>query len=266
MTLLLKQSTAVTLKIGPFLDDSDGNTPETGLTISQGDVMLTKNGGTMAQKNESSSCTHDADGWYDCDLDATDTGTLGRLQLMVHESGALAVWHEFVVLTSNSFNALCQSGVYLDVSVIDLSTEALANFFDKDSGETYSSAISGSVVKETVAGTPTVAGIADGVWDESMTGHDTAGTAGANLIAAGAAAGPSGAVKYTHTVTNAVGGAAIPDVKVWISTDAAGTAIVASGYTDSSGEVVFYLDAGTIYVWKEKAGWNFSNPEQESIS
>jgi len=38
--LFLKQSTAVTVKIGPFLDDTDGKTAETGLTIAQADVRL----------------------------------------------------------------------------------------------------------------------------------------------------------------------------------------------------------------------------------
>ena len=49
--LYLKADTAVTLKIGPFLDDSDGKTAETGLTIAQADVRLSKNGGDIAQKN-----------------------------------------------------------------------------------------------------------------------------------------------------------------------------------------------------------------------
>ena len=103
--LFVKQSTAVTVKIGPFVDDADGKTPETGLTLSQADVRLSKNGGDLAQKNESSSCTHDELGVYDCPLDATDTGTLGRLQLFVHESGALPVWHDFAVLPAAVFDA-----------------------------------------------------------------------------------------------------------------------------------------------------------------
>jgi hypothetical protein len=104
--LFLKQSTAGTVKIGPFLDSTDGNTAETGLTISQADVRLSKNGGNIAQKNEASACTHDELGLYDCDLDTTDTGTLGRLQLWVHESGALQVWHEFMVVPANVYDSL----------------------------------------------------------------------------------------------------------------------------------------------------------------
>ena len=45
----LKQSTAVTVKMGPFLDETDQKTVETGLTISQADIRLFKNGGDFAQ-------------------------------------------------------------------------------------------------------------------------------------------------------------------------------------------------------------------------
>ena len=51
--MFLKQSTAYTFRLGPFLDDTDGKTAETGLTISQADVRLSKGGGNFAQKNES---------------------------------------------------------------------------------------------------------------------------------------------------------------------------------------------------------------------
>lgn len=102
----LEQSTAVTLKIGPFLDSTDGNTVEGGLTLTQADVRLSKNGGNIAQKNEASACTHDELGIYGCPVNATDTNTLGRLQLWVHESGALQVWHEYMVVPSNVWDSL----------------------------------------------------------------------------------------------------------------------------------------------------------------
>lgn len=130
--LFLKQSTAVTVKIGPFLDSTDGNTQETGLTISQADVLLSKNGGALTQKTEATTCTHDAVGVYGCPLDATDTGTLGRLQLNVHESGALAVWHEYMVVTANVYDSIVGGADYLDVATaelanIDLSTTMKAS-------------------------------------------------------------------------------------------------------------------------------------------
>lgn len=102
----LKQSTSVSVKIGPFLDSADGNTVEGSLTISQADVRLSKNGGDFAPKNESTAASHDELGYYDCLLDTTDTDTLGHLRLAVHESGALAVWEDFHVLPANVWDSL----------------------------------------------------------------------------------------------------------------------------------------------------------------
>ncbi len=113
----LKQSTAATVKIGPFVDATDGVTAETGLTISQADVRLAKDGGNYAQKTESSASTHDELGEYDCDLDATDTATLGSLVLSVQESGALPVRHEFTVLAANVYDSIVGGGDILDTSV-----------------------------------------------------------------------------------------------------------------------------------------------------
>lgn len=103
---ILKQSTAVDVLIGPFVDSTDGDTEETALTISQADVKLSKNGQTMAQKSDVTACAHDANGMYNCELDATDTNTVGTMVLFVHESGALAVRHEFQVV---------EEAVYVDL-------------------------------------------------------------------------------------------------------------------------------------------------------
>lgn len=122
--LWLREATAVTLKIGPFLDRTDGATSEPGLSIAYTDVMLSKNGGNFANKAETSSCTHDEHGWYDCDLNTTDTGTLGRLQLSCFMTGALPVWHEFMVLDAVTYDALVGGS---DNLVTDLSSAALSD-------------------------------------------------------------------------------------------------------------------------------------------
>lgn len=108
--LYLKQSTASQdVLIGPFVDDSDGATAETGLTIANTDIRLSKNGGNLASKN-SGGGTHDEAGWYQITLDATDTNTVGTLQLHVKVSGALMVHHEFTVLEEDVYDALIGSG------------------------------------------------------------------------------------------------------------------------------------------------------------
>ena len=66
-----------------------------------------------------------------------------------------------------------------------LTSSALADFFDTDSGTTYSSAVAGSVVKETAdnagGASLTAADIADAVWDEDLTAHTTTNTTGKKL-------------------------------------------------------------------------------------
>ncbi len=131
--LFLNQSTAVTVKIGPFVDETDGKTAETGLTISQADVRLSKNGGDLAQKNDANACTHDEIGLYDCALNTTDTNTLGRLQLFVHESGALPVWHEFTVLAANIYNSLIAASDHLEVDIVSID-EVVDTIYDQVDG------------------------------------------------------------------------------------------------------------------------------------
>ena len=116
-TAELKQSTAVDLKIGPFVDATDGGTPETGLTIHAAHVRLSKNGGTLAKKNEATNPAHDANGVYLCKLDATDTNTLGRLQIFVPDPNcAYGHWEAHEVVTANYWDSKYAS----DVRQVDL--------------------------------------------------------------------------------------------------------------------------------------------------
>jgi cytochrome c556 len=122
----LKQSTAVTLMVGPFLDSTDGVTAESALTITQADVRLSKNGAAFAQKTEVTSLTHDENGYYTCLIDATDTGTLGRLVLAVSESGALPVWHEFLVVPANVWDSLVGNTDKLQADIVQAGGSTVA--------------------------------------------------------------------------------------------------------------------------------------------
>ena len=122
----LKQSTSVDVPIGPFLDETDGRTPETALTITQPDIRLKKNGANWAQKNAAQTLSHEENGFYEVTLDATDTGTLGLLRLAVFESGALPVWEDFMVVTANVFDSLFSTDV-LDVSVTQVNGTTAPN-------------------------------------------------------------------------------------------------------------------------------------------
>lgn len=101
----LRQSTSTDLPIGPFLDDTDGKTPETALTITQPDIRLKKGGAAWAQKAAAQTLAHEEFGYYEVTLDATDTNTLGPMRLAVTETGALPVFEDFMVIPANIYDS-----------------------------------------------------------------------------------------------------------------------------------------------------------------
>lgn len=116
----LRQSTAATVVIGPMLDDTDGKTAETALTISQADIRLSKDGGAFAQTNNAAGATHMEAGYYSVPLNTTDTNTLGRLRVAVSESGALPTWDDFMVLPAVVYDALVAGSDNLQVDAVQV--------------------------------------------------------------------------------------------------------------------------------------------------
>ena len=80
-------------------------------------------------------------------------------------------------------------------------------------------------------------------------------------LTGGAGGGATANVITINDGTNPLDG-----VDVWATTDSAGTNIVARANTDASGNVTFYLDAGTYYIWKQLAGYSFTNPQTLVVS
>lgn len=116
MTIYLKQSTASQeVALGFFVDSTDGNTEETGLTIANTDIRLHKAGATTLA-NPSAGATHISNGIYYWVADATDTNTLGPMAVYCHPTGALAVRVECCVLAANVYDSLIGGGDILDVS------------------------------------------------------------------------------------------------------------------------------------------------------
>jgi hypothetical protein len=76
----------------------------------------------------------------------------------------------------------------------------------------------------------------------------------------------AGAVTFTYTLTSDTDSSAITGADVWVTSDEAGNNVIASGETDSNGQVTFYLDAGDVFVWRAKSGWDFTNPDAEEIA
>ena len=109
----LRQSTASqTVLIGPFIDDTDFVSLETGLTINNTDVKLSKNGATGVNKN-SGGGTHRNNGMYSFTFDATDSNTVGELAGSISVTGALIVTFKFTVLEAKVYDALYSTSATL---------------------------------------------------------------------------------------------------------------------------------------------------------
>ena len=105
--LFLRQSTASQeILLGPFVDDTDGKTAETGLSIANTDIKIWAEGATSEFSKTSGGATHIASGRYYAVLDATDTATVGKMEVNVHVSGALPVRREFMVLEEAVYDQL----------------------------------------------------------------------------------------------------------------------------------------------------------------
>ena len=117
--LFLRQSTASQeIQLGQFVDDTDRKTAETGLTIANTDIKLFKHGATSQASKNSGGATHMASGYYSAVLDATDTDTLGNLEVTVNVSGALAVRREYVVLDPVVYDSLVAASDKLQVDAV----------------------------------------------------------------------------------------------------------------------------------------------------
>ena len=127
MSILLRQNTAVTLRLGPFVDSVDGDTEETALTILNTDIRLSKNGAAFGAKTDVSGGTHDEHAWYSTSLDTTDTNTPGLLELSCHITGARFVTKTFLVIPANVYDSLVLGTDKLQVDTNEMTGLAYAN-------------------------------------------------------------------------------------------------------------------------------------------
>jgi len=97
----LRESTAINMRIGPFLDATDGVTEEVGLTPA---TRIAKHGASFVA---GPSGVHDEDGWYSVSFTTSHTNTQGSLVLKSQDPAThLPVWHEFMVIPATTYDSL----------------------------------------------------------------------------------------------------------------------------------------------------------------
>lgn len=95
----LRQSTIATARVGPVLDFGG-----TAVTTASLTVRLSKAGAALAARSDVTAITHDSDGFYLVTLNATDTNTVGRLDLSITGSGFIPFWVPMAVLSTAVFD------------------------------------------------------------------------------------------------------------------------------------------------------------------
>jgi len=107
----LRQSTAVTVPVGPFLDKADGLTALAALADQSANGRLVKNGTGGAIT--AASWAHDGNGHYLVGLSTAHTDTLGRLRLDFGLAGTYCpVWEDWTVLPAAAWDELFGTGVH----------------------------------------------------------------------------------------------------------------------------------------------------------
>jgi hypothetical protein len=128
----LKVGTQTTIKYGPFVDGTDGNSDEPAVALTDSNVLIAKNGGAFAAKAETTHPVVDAASpggcYYDVILGTGDTDTLGILKVGSHIAGSLHVFQTYLVISVAMWDAFFGTGnVPANVLAIDDDTTAADN-------------------------------------------------------------------------------------------------------------------------------------------
>ena len=243
MTLILKQSTSIDIRVGPFVDATDAVTPETGITLAGADQaeVLKANGAATAAMAGAFVAVTGADGWYDYTVATGDVDTVGEAVFVVQDlSVALPVFVRAYVVEEAVYDAMYgasaagpnigKTGYSLDATGLD-------------------------AISSTALG---MVEIAKAIWDRVLSGatHNIVNSAGRIVRFLREAGNYSGSAIYLNTNTGAAGttdfengtdsnpSLTIADVNTLAASRGISTVIVAPGSS------VTFPGAQTDEVWE----------------
>lgn len=266
MSQVLRQSTQVIVRIGPFMDATDAVTPETGVTLAaadQAEALKAAGAATVDISGNTFAAVTGAGGWYDLTLTTTDTNTIGTLTIVVQDSSVcLPVFMHFQVIEEAAYDtiyaasALPASTTNITAGTITTATN-VTTVNGLAAGVITAAAVATGAIDADALAADAVAEIADGVWDEDATGHQTQGTFGQAI---GDPVADTNTI-YKAVVTDAAGATVGVDV-VAVKADTAailadtgtdGVVVAAAsktGYTLSAAGLAdfFDTDSGTTYA------------------
>lgn len=266
MSQVLRQSTQVIVRIGPFVDATDAVTPETGVTLAaadQAEALKAAGAATVDISGNTFAAVTGAGGWYDLTLTTTDTNTIGTLTIVVQDSSVcLPVFMHFQVIEEAAYDTLYAASA-LPASTTNITAGTITTATNVTTvnglaaGVITAAAVATGAIDADALAADAVAEIADGVWDEDATGHQTQGTFGQAI---GDPAADTNTI-YKAVVTDAAGATVGVDVvavkadtaAILLDTGTDGVVVAAAsktGYTLSAAGLAdfFDTDSGTTYA------------------
>jgi hypothetical protein len=137
MMRFLKTNTATRVTVGPFLDKTDGITPETALTATNEHITLMVDDGGVPTlvidanatasggNNDMVHVTGDDAGFYDLELTAAQLNYVGRAMLSVnYVTDHCPVFHEFMILPAVVYDSLVGGSDNLQVDTVQVNGTA----------------------------------------------------------------------------------------------------------------------------------------------
>lgn len=250
MDFLLKHNTASqVIPLGVYLDDTDGKTPENGLTIANTDLRIWKTGATTLTNKNSGGATFIETGIYYATLDATDTNTLGPVVIYTIISGALVVVFRGLIVPVATYDALITNGLN-DLSAAQVNAECDTALADYD-GPTNTEFEDRTIVSANYATAANLATV-DGVVDAILVDTNELQTNQGNwLTATGFATSAEIADVPTVAEFNA---RTLPSADYFVATDYTAPPSAATISTQVWSEATRTLTAGTNIVLAKGVG------------
>lgn len=124
--LILKQSTAIDIRMGPFVDATDGVTPETGITLGaadQAEVLKADGAATVTMAGTFAAVTG-ADGWYDYTVASGDVDTVGETVFVVQDASVCLPIYVRAYVVEEAVYAAVYAAAAVGPALANIATEA----------------------------------------------------------------------------------------------------------------------------------------------
>src|SRR3990172_3327042 len=192
----LRTNTAVIVTVGPFYDATNGVTIETALTITNERITLTADTdagsaptnildnitcATSGTANDLNYITGNDAGMMQLELAAADVNRVGRMFLSITDAANhVPVFHEFMVMPALVYDTFfaASGGATFPAATLASTTNITAGTVTTATNVTTVNGLAANVITAASMAADAGAEIADAVWDEDATAHQTLGTFG----------------------------------------------------------------------------------------